>query len=70
MGNLRNALARRRRGSDRAAYIAVAAAGLFVGMSAWGMSHPTGPAIPTVNFGTAASTPTPTPSRSGFILTP
>ena len=70
MGNLRSLFTRRRRGSERAVYIAIFVSGLFVGMGAWGMSHPASPVTPMVTFGTAADTPAPTPSRTGFTLTP
>lgn len=77
MGNLRSLFARRRRGSDRAVYIAVVVTGVFIGMSAWDMSHSQGaPVVPLVQFGTAADTPvptagpTPTAHRTGFVLTP
>ena len=69
-------LTRRRHASSRTGYITAAVLGLTVGVSAWTMSHPANPAVPSVTFGTAADTPvpaagpTPTATRSGFVLTP
>lgn len=70
MGNSTGPAARRHHGQSRTVYITTAVAGLFVGISAWTMSHRTGPIAPMVTFGTAADTPAPTPSRTGFTLTP
>lgn len=70
MGKHTGQPARQHRNQSRTVYITTTIAGLFVGISAWTMSHPTGPAVPTVSFSTAADTPVPTPHRTGFTLTP
>jgi hypothetical protein len=57
---------RRRPGAGFTTYIATAAAGLIVGMSAWFMSH-AGPAVPAVTFGTAADSPAPA-VRAGHAI--